>query len=354
MAVIGARAGLSQAGEAWCTLSADIMHDTSVDCAGLPDFRTHRGIVQTITRTQRFTVPPLLAGQLWSLNIFTLPVNQTTALYPMTMNGQLCTISASPYLGESGTVTCVPGPAGQALFPPPQIASVKLLGLSPTTFNLGTDTPTDNYTNGNHRLICAGFEVYMTASDLYNGGDVLVWKQAAATIERSIVGNFPGIGPVALPGLYFRGPPATVEQAMTIPGSRRWRAKDGCYVPMLLNEEDIPFRPSLPMIFSITSDTIHTDPALSVTGVTPVQGWGGGAQQGPDGLSCNWFHSCGAFFDGIDPNASLTVVARFVVEREPSVSESDLIFLLVLVLRLMKLHGASILKWLELHHLVVL
>jgi len=326
MAVMGARAGLSSAGEAWCTLSADIMHDTSVDCSGLPDYRTHRGIVQTITRTQRYTKPPLVPA-LWSCNIFTLPVNQTTALYPMSMNGQLCTISASPYLGESGTVTVSTGPPGQTLFPPDVSAAVKLDGLSPTTFPVGGNTPTDNYTNGNHRVIAAGFEVYMTASDLYNGGDVLVWKQPASTIERSIVANFPGIGPVALEGLYFRGPPATAQQAMTIPGSRRWRAKDGCYVPMLLNEEDIPFRPSLPMVFAITSDTIPADPTLPATGVTPINGWPNGPQPGPDGLSANWFHSCGAFFDGIDPNASLTVVARFVVEREPSVSESDLIVL---------------------------
>lgn len=323
-------AGLTSAGKAFVTIAADPFHDTEISVDGMPDFRTHRQVTQVITRTERFVKPPNVAGP-WSLNIFSMPHNQSTAAYPVAVSGMYGAVSANAYQGTFGTVTCVAGPANQQLYPPPQNANNIPTGLSPTNFTAGNNDPDDNYTRGYHRVIAAGFEVYMTASDLYNSGDVIVWKQPSETVQRYGVVSFSGLGFVGGWCNFVRGPPRTVQQAMTIPGSRRWRAKDGCYVPMLLSEEDIPFQPSLPIFHLLVEDTIPMDTsAAAVNGIVPIQGWpapGGNPHLGPDGLSTNWFHSCGAFFDGLDPLASLTVVARFVVERGPSVSESDLIVL---------------------------
>lgn len=334
--VIEARAGLSPAGRAWVTMAADPFHDTAVDIDGLPDYRTHRTITQVITRTNRYTVPRVAGVPLtdpWALSIFSTPWNQTTAVYPFNIVGQNMTISAAPYTGPAGTITMVSSASTSNIYPPDASdASLTLDGLSPTTYATSTNTPTDNYTNGNHRVIAAGFEVYMTGATLVDSGDVVVWKQPSTTIERFVVSQQgSGIPETPVVGIYTRGPPASVQEAMTIPGSRRWRAKDGCYVPLLLNEEDVPFRPCLPQHFANVSSTIPTDTSGTspgANGICPIQGWSGGsALNGPDCLSQNYFHCAGAHFDGIDPKCTLTVVARFVIEREPSVTESDLIVL---------------------------
>lgn len=333
--VIEARAGLSPAGRAWVTMAADPFHDTAVDIDGLPDYRTHRTITQVITRTNRYIVPNDAMGNPlttpWALNVFSTPWNQTTAVYPFTIIGQNMTISLTPYTGSAGTITCARSGSTSNIYPPNfSDVTLTLDGLSPTVFTAPLHTPNDNYTGGNHRLIAAGFEVYMTGSTLVDSGDVVVWKQPSSTIERYLVGNQTGIGPVGVNGVLSRGPPQTVQEAMTIPGSRRWRAKDGCYVPLLLNEQDIPFRPSLPTLFADVASTIpnSTFVPAGVQGITPIQGWNNSPNlNGPDGMSANWFHCAGAFFDGIDPKCTLTVVARFVIEREPSVTESDLIVL---------------------------
>jgi len=332
--VIEARAGLSPAGRAWVTLAADPFHDTAVDIDGLPDYRTHRTITQVITRTNRYTVPvvdnvPLTTP--WALSIFSTPWSQTTAVYPFSIVGQNMTISAAPYTGQGGTITMVSSASTSNIYPPNGAdPTLTVDGLSPTTYATAAPTPTDNFTNGQHRVIAAAFEVYMTGSTLVDSGDVVVWKQPSTTIERYIVAQQLPIPETGACGIYTRGPPATVQEAMTIPGSRRWRAKDGCYVPLLLNDEDIPFRPCLPTFFADVDRTIPTDTfgGTPAQGFTPIQGWTvARALNGPDCLSQNYFHCAGAHFDGIDPKCTLTVVARFVIEREPSVSEADLIVL---------------------------
>jgi len=329
------RAGLSPAGRAWVTLAADPFHDTAVDIDGLPDYRTHRTITQVITRTNRYTVPVVNNTPLtvpWALSIFSTPWNQTTAVYPFSIIGQQLTISTAPYTGQGGTITMASSGSTSNIYPPDGTdPTLTLDGLSPTIWATTSPTPTDNFTSGQHRLIAAGFEVYMTGSTLVDSGDVVVWKQPSTTVERYAIGTQGSIPPTGCVGVYTRGPPASAQEAMTIPGARRWRAKDGCYVPLLLNDEDIPFRPCLPTFFANVDRTIAvssnttTTPAL---GITPIHGLSTASQlNGPDSLSQNYFHCAGAHFDGIDPKCTLTVVARFVVEREPSVSESDLIVL---------------------------
>jgi len=320
--------GLSEAGKNWVVMASDPFHDRDIDCAGIPDFRTHRTIVQTVTRTARYVAP---GNAPWSLNIFSTPVNQTVTAYNVDVNGQFVNYRGSPliYSGQMGTITTVRGPAGQQLYPP-GVTGTLCDGLSPTTYQTGNSVPDDLYTHGNHRVIAAGFEVYMTSSTLNDGGDVVVYRQPATTVERYAVAAFPVTGaPCGLTSVFTRGPPANLQAAMTTPGARRWRAKDGVYVPLFLNEEDVQFRPCQPMVIAPVATTVDEDSLAITTAMSPLQAWlgGGSLLYGPQALSTNNFHVSGAFFDGLDPLSSLTVVAKFLVEREPSVSEPELIVL---------------------------
>jgi len=335
--------GLSKSGKEFVIAASDVFHDRELAVDGVPDFRTHRTIVQKITRTTTFSRPSTVApGNNWNLHIFSTPINQTVTSYLATNQGtgQVLNRAADVYdgqlagdgFGTQGLITCVQQASNnEVLYPPPTVNTL-VTGLSPTSYAFAGLKPQDNYSSGQHRVFAAGFEVSMTANTLNDGGNVIVYRQAASVTEsQGTINDVGARGFVALPSVQSRGPPRDVSTAMTLPGSRRWPAKQGCYVPLLLAENDLPFRQLRGTLYQTSVDTIP-EPTATTMGMSPVQSWPAtspplGPLCGPAGLSTNFFHCSGAFFEGINDLASLTVVACFYVEREPSVTESDLIVL---------------------------
>jgi len=332
--------GLTDAGKQFVIAAADVFHDRELTVNGVPDYRTHRTITQKIMRTTTFSRPSEISpGSNWNLNIFSTPSNLTAQAWLAANQGD-AVVPLTPYdgvllgdgIGQSGTITMSTSNAANNIIYPPTGTDVRLSGLSPSQYAGRTFTkPADNYTQGQHRCFAAGFEVSMTANSLNDGGNVIVYRQAASAQESMGTVLDPVRAAVGIATVIARGPPHTVDEAMLLPGSRRWPAKLGCYVPLMLAENDLPFRQMRGQFLQVSSDTIP-EPSTGTFGVTQRQDWlvwpsPGIAFAGPPGISTNLFHCSGAYFQGINSEATLTVVTCFYMEREPSVTESDLVVL---------------------------
>lgn len=199
------------------------------------------------------------------------------------------------------------------------------LDISVAGNHIGSLTVANSFSRGPGRIVGIGFEVTNTTSSLAVQGTATVYRQnqshpLTTTFEAE---STPGVYGEAFSGSCFTPPPANIAQAMLLPGSRQWHAKDGCYVVQAFVGQDNP-----PLTVDYTVPVVFPlDDLCDVQNTTPVFAPAliGGFVNNATKLYP--IHMGGAVFTGLSPDTTLTVTLVYYYETFPNLSEQDILVL---------------------------
>jgi len=208
-----------------------------------------------------------------------------------------------------------------------------LTGNSPSPIGLSLD---DTLTQGVGRLIGWGLEVYDTSAVINKQGTVTVWRQNTNTFDKSpyFLATPNALGPLNSWGVVdaialFR-PPQTITEANQLFGTKSWRGEDGCYLVFVNNQSEQKARipdPTQPIFVQtdFQAGNIPTVPQPVIAGSFNQITVGAQNVNVPQ-MRWNWqpYHQSGAFFTGLNPNATYLVRTVYYYERHPSINETNI------------------------------
>lgn len=307
----------------WLTGALDPFHDFQFTPEGLPDQFAGSTVVQFIKRKITINAPTtLVAGDKWDAHIFISPTMVSRAFQgctssPGTLN------SDGAYTHQLGTVSVVKVKSGTPTlpntipFPPPAVFQAQVL------------SPCDN---GNDfslmRVIGGGFEIHNDTAELYKNGSVVVYAQPTQRDIDYGVANF--VGSPQHQGNWYRtrSPPATVSDATSNINSVTWSAAEGCYVPFLLDMEDMDFRQAtaIPMVMNKVDSSLDYAFTPAITNSLAATGDDSNIKAS-EPMRYAGLETTGAYFTGLSFESILTLDVRFIVEIAPTPANTTLISL---------------------------
>jgi hypothetical protein len=318
---------ISPSGKAFLVATLDPFHDSQIpDLKGYPDIETSPSLVRMIKQSITITKPAGLAAGNWDCQVVCWP-------WMKKMNFVETSVRFNNMITEiSGSVQPL---GGLQIFACPSSVGSFDLNL-PTTVEAGALQIEDEILQGSNRLIGAGYEVHDITAEIYKQGAVCnymmhnVPKDASLFVRPASVNPPPAVNPIAscFSGTSFRNIPRTTAEALLIPGSNEWAAKDGVYavcrfagvenppytvdynLPVLFEVDDIPSSPSTssavsPPTFPNTSQIIIPNHALD--------------SNSPASPAWKSFpvHTSGSIFTGLNENSSLRINFNVIIENFP-------------------------------------
>jgi hypothetical protein len=305
---------LTEAGSTYLKLALDPMHDVPLTkLYGYPDSVTTPSIVRCVK--QSVNISPQ-AFQ-WDAHVIVWPWFQ-----PL-----LGTEHARINDGLPSVISTVANPLGGV-----QVFSVPTgTNLSYLTANLAASVALDPaYTQGSGRLLAMGIEVVNTTAPINAQGVVTVWREAQLP---------PSDFHLRLPSMSYtcraiRSPPYSTASAMLLPGSRQWKAIDGCYeISTFSTAENPPTAPTYiqPMISINTTDDQESTAGNVAVNNAAVSWLPNSAVVGGGGfMPCLRIHPIsmhGAIFAGLSTTTSLTLNVTIYYETFPSPAETAVLSL---------------------------
>jgi hypothetical protein len=340
-----ARKAATDDGANWLRKSLDPFHDFQVTVKGMPDASTGNVVVREVTRSRQIQAPAGLApGATWDAHFFTLPemVSSAYAAAPFA--------ATFPYVAdiEAGGLVkkSISQPAaGMYPFGPFNCFSTTTGALtapkSGSTFNaacgLNDIITLDEFVPGQKRVLAMAFEVHDTTAELNKQGSVTVYRQPQANTEcglgyRDITDAGATLARAAAVGVLSRAPPATVQDALLLPGSAQWEARDGayCVAHMRPEENDVEgstagfraFTQGDPMSLTTARFAICSSRAVLDVNAPPAASVALTQQFRPIP-----FDTVGAYFTGLNPLSTLTWTVKMLIEDHPTSENTALVTL---------------------------
>jgi hypothetical protein len=327
------RAGLMDTSRGALLVAFDPFHDHDERVTGWPDAVSSPSVVECYKTS--FVVTTSQGSTLnWDCDIVMMPdlvpsfrTNWTNSsnFAGGPSNTWLATSVGSPAVYPSyltGGVTTYQGVAGAQL----------TLGTVSSTF---APLPTQT-TSGSGRAFSYGIEIVNDTAPLYQQGTLTVWRQpmpstadastqqyaAASTATFGGSTTTSNIGSVS--GVITPAPPNNVAEAMLLPGSRQWHAKEGAMLVNTLNSFEIPAinNQTCYNLFYEDSptDVINLGPAPSSSvQLSPFSAVSAGLQYMYFNRTyLTPFNMTGAYLSGLSPQTALTVNVRVYAEVFPS------------------------------------
>jgi len=373
---LGDKMGFSTEDVAWLTKSLDPFHDVPVQhLTGYPDGCNSNTVVQTIKKS--FTVEK-------STNLGT----SSTWGFMLRMDDHLVKEDTTHSVLQNQLLI-----VGDDNVPYPQYGGISQVQFTSTTnlplytgrsgvagvSNVIVDAPetstSSNYIRGRSRCIARGFEIHNTTAEIYKQGTITSF-QMPSTIDSLSVYEF-GDGvtvpdeqekiksksrKVTLPGNFtaigqkscrlVQAPPASVADAVILPGSLQWEAKDGAmmvqkqttmennmsyrdFTSVIILPDESLFPPDeftdQVAVYVPTPDPIDSNPAYAVADKVS---WAEGTNLPNDSATLLFqsnkripFNTMGVIVSGLNDQSTFTVNYIEVIERLPGWSEGDLIVL---------------------------
>jgi len=295
----------------------DPFHDNQLkDLTGWPDEETAASVIRIIKQSLTLSAPPAVAGN-WDAELVLFPFLDilNVANVGRTVGGNT--------LFDANTGRPVAPLGGLTIFS-------KASG--PASFDMSADWRSNlvlapAYSKGVGRIIGIGFEVTNTTSDLYRQGLVTVFRQSIPVVDSGVYSQITGqTHPAIVECIPYRQPPLNTADALLYPGSRQWRAEDGCYMvspfvggdnppqavgytqPLIMIDDDVSFVPNVTNVWA---------PLYNLAGTIATYR---GTKHYP-------FHMNGAIFSGLSNQTTLQVNLNIIYESFPSVSEPDILVL---------------------------
>jgi hypothetical protein len=307
------------------------MHDTQLkDLEGWPDLETASSVVRCIKQSVTVSTPFTTTAN-WDCHVVTWPMFSD---YPTSTMTQTTTANNNVLVYQNSSNAAFGGvrvygtAAGGTLnvSSPPQF--LKALTLDP------------KYESGATRVVGCGIEVVNTTSDLNRQGQVTTYRQSQSHVGEdayTLTGlSAAGTSPVAIASCHFvRSPPLTQADAMLIPGTRQWKAADGCYLVCPFVGQDNP-----PMLVNYTQPLVplqdRVEQQLSIGGTAvsnqdtylmPIIGQGAGISPSVYATKISPIHMPGAIFTGLSASTTLTLTVNTYLESFPTVAQADILVL---------------------------
>jgi hypothetical protein len=325
--------------EQWLINSVDPCHDRLTKLEGYPDDNQSASVVQRVKQAFTIAAPQPSVPNLWDLMIINTPVMTTNAISNVTfqpgssgtISSNVASITASNLnLTKYGGLSFIAVPSGTGF----SWNNISNRILATTGYIVANSLPSI-YQQGPSRIIANAFEVCNTTADLTAQGSVLTFRQPVQDFEDagtfSIV-NTTGAGITSyasLSGLPIPGPPVNLAQAMLLPGSRQWKAKEGAYVVSALNSDRLP-----PQDFNITQPMFYQNPSDSSSAAqvevpfTVASGfsfYGGGTLNTGTPQFWSNFDQSGCIFTGLSATSTLQLSWIVDIERFPTEQQGDLV-----------------------------
>lgn len=330
---------LSPEGRDFLIASLDPMHDNPIqNLQGWPDLETASSVVRCIK--QSMTISNMDATGPWDAHIVQWPwMSRQKFCQPVRRNNELI-------LNNIG------GPAGPIHSAGGLCVYYNNIAAGSVNFNREPNAYldlNDAYSSGPSRIIGLGFEVQNTTAELYRQGQVFVWRLPEPAIEPSnynfrgnkFNGQAGGYTLIPFDGQIVMCPPRSSNDAMLIPGTRQWRAEEGCYIVGAHIGQDNPplFVDYVQPLMKVDQnpDVTHgesgpgSDYPLSICNQAPL------AMPVPliDSAVDMYFpafrmyplHLCGALFAGLSPQTTLTVTWNVYLETFPTVADPNILVL---------------------------
>lgn len=322
---IGDKIGATRDGISAISNLLDICKDADIDPEGWPDLVSSRHLVQKIEQTVTIAKPVTIPSGGWDCSIYMSPMVTSLPMIQYTPSP-----SAPNVLDVNAYTTGIVFPASGGLE-----VRAGVPGSDLTYADLVSSNPMDvKYTNDcNVRVIGMGFEICNTTNELNVQGAITVFRAAGNPLDETLglhlsnsaVGSFPqgDVNAYSMPQV-----PENSAQAKIIPGSKTWKAKDGCYCNCTLASDQI--KPSdgralfnVPYYIEFSTGTVWSCHQKTFPGNVLIPDYVGGARKplfAPFNLS-------GAFFTGLSDTTVLTVNYTWIIERFPTYANTDLIVL---------------------------
>lgn len=319
---------VTQSGVEWLTIATDPFHDTEVTPTGYPDMNTCNSIAQCFTYTKTVTGPTGGTTN-WDAHVFLNPrsrnISEFTEDFPMDgvgyypRQGRVDTSGYAPVSLNSG-YNVVVGPTGTSWVNPAPVAWERR-GAELAYPISGA--------MGQFRLVAAGLEVVNTTPELYKGGAVTCYR--SPSFPSHLIATVFTAGPTnyAQNVTVYSIPPLTQTEAQLYPTAKTWAAEDGVYTVATQSGVENNYLRSTPSVAMMirpanSANMMGNLAEIAYIDKTPI--FVGSVGPLPLGQVLP-FDSHGAFFTGLNPNATLQVTVKYYIERIPTVSEPDLLVL---------------------------
>lgn len=302
--------GITKEGKQWLDLALDPFKDLNMPTSGFPDSVEVPSVVETIHDSFVVAAPTSSAGGKWDANIW---VDQLFTSVPM-------------YQTERGmTSQDVYGRAGQSLAGTRGGVQVRSglsnVSLDQSQSEFGLSLKSDILPNAETRVIGIGLEIHNTTAELQRQGAIICYRCPSVTLDEGVAtliehkdANTACI-PSSVPSLLLTEPPLTASEAIDMPGSLQWEAKDGAYIVPVLNEPtNTPSEPiaMMPIAESIgNNDFYKYIPQLLSMGTAKLIYLSSANMRLPFSVS-------GCFLSGLSPETTLQVNLTYYVEVFPN------------------------------------
>jgi len=298
--------GLTEEGFGWIDHCLDPFKDVNERAYGFPDQVELPSNVQVI-RTEYNVSTPLSDTTLpWDCNIFLDQLYLSQEMYDQTTN----VYNSVAFAAQASNT-----PRGGLVIRSAAAGTTLNKGVTTSAFDL----PSDVLVNADIRVVGLGLEVHNTTNALNVGGAVIPYRvpdkmdlDRVLTFVQDITGVTACIPTSAKAGELVE-PPYTAAEAIDLPVSEEWEAKDGVYiVPVITTPTLMPDTSTRAHYFSHDSDDgSFSGPLLVSTGSGKMINTTGGNM--PTGFSLS-----GAFFTNLPGQTTLKVNLVVYVEVFPN------------------------------------
>ena len=322
---LSANGVLSKSGEDFLVVAIDPMHDLQLkDLMGWPDLESSASIVRCVKQSESISKPGSLAAGNWDCHIFQF----------QTLDDHTMKVSTRSGAGEGNNILVSPagaafaGGSGLCAYAVPTGTDLDL-----TTAVLAAQiTLGQSYNDGASRLIALGHEVVNTTAPLNKQGSVTSFrlnqpKQNNDTYQFITQGT--NLAQTAFSASIERRPPASIAEAMLLPGSRTWEAAEGVYqVTGFLGQDNPPMNPTYTQpIINKTSATEDRTDMTNVTDVLLPNTSINASRFRFDATKIYPIHSSGCIFTGLSEETTLTMFQNAYIESFPGPAEPEIVVL---------------------------
>lgn len=295
--------GVSREGAFWLTQALDPFKDLVRPHPGYPDKVMDPSIVEVVKQSVTITSGGLVGD--WDCNIFLDQQLISVPLFSTTASGNSRFRSgqgATPF-NRGGLVVRRDVNGGS-------------LDITKTVNALCLGVESTLYDNESCRIVGVGFEVHDVTAELDKQGSCTAWRvpKPDGTPRFLNVTEDNGVTPCVpncVAAVTCAIPPYSINEAVDLPGSVQWEAKEGLYtVPILVDEVNPPCSREQ-LALSCIENSIQYFPQISTTGAAKL-------------ITClspncnSAFSMQGALFSGLKNSAELLVNFTYFLERFPN------------------------------------
>lgn len=325
---------ISASGRDWLIAAIDPFHDKQLaNLQGWPDLESGNSVVRCVKQSITIKKPDSVPDGNGTYDAHII-------LWPFLSAPSVNTSEATQRLGQTFSFTSGAGVisspvGGLQVFGMPSGQNLNILQTGDVRQLGRIDLPAA-YTKGAGRVVGVGFEAHNTTAQLQIQGAVAVYRQNQLSVSPSL---FLGCSEIAadtqtsygFSGVPLRYPPLNTEEALLLPGSRQWDAKEGCYCVAAFNDAENPakpIQPILPVILASGVDELEGVGATSLINfVRPIPGT---LTLNPNmsaavSMRVHPLHQSGAIFTGLSNQSTLTINMNVFYESFPGLAEQEIL-----------------------------